>query len=88
MTVHRLSGRARRRRNRRILAVSDVCHACGHDGADAVDHKEPLARGGSEDLSNLAPIHHRPCPTCGHSCNLEKSDKPYAPGILRTSREW
>lgn len=72
----RMSGRTRQRRNERILAGSDVCHICGHPGADAVDHVVPLARGGSDtDLLNLQPAHHNtPCPTCGRKCNRVKAD--------------
>lgn len=72
----RMSGRKRQERNRRILAVSDICHICGHPGADAIDHKVPLAKGGTEDRSNLAPAHHDvECPTCGLRCNRIKGDK-------------
>lgn len=72
----RMSGRKRQERNRRILAASDVCHICGHQGADAVDHVIPLARGGSEDPSNLRPAHHDVyCPTCQRRCNRDKADK-------------
>jgi len=35
-----------------------VCHACGLDGADQVDHVE---RGDDHSLTNLAPIHDDPC---------------------------
>jgi 5-methylcytosine-specific restriction protein A len=38
-----------------------VCHVCGHGGADEVDHVVPLAEGGLDHVSNLAPIHKRPC---------------------------
>lgn len=64
-------------RNRRILAVSDVCHICGQPGADSVDHVIPLAHGGTEDLSNLRPAHM-------HPCNRSKSDKDFAPIIRRS----
>ena len=73
---HRMSGRTRQRRNRAILAASDICHICGHPGSDAIDHVVPLARGGSDtDPLNLKPAHHdNPCPTCGRKCNRIKSD--------------
>jgi hypothetical protein len=75
----RMSGRKRQERNRRILAASNVCHICGHQGADAIDHVIALARGGSEDPTNLKPAHHdTPCPTCGVKCNRVKGDKPLA----------
>lgn len=90
----RLSGSARQRRNRAILAASDVCHICGHPGSDAVDHVRALAlatdadeaRKLDTDPANLKPAHHDvPCPTCGHRCNREKSDKPWAPIIRHSS---
>ena len=57
----RMTGKARQKRNRKILALSDVCHICGHPGADAVDHVKALARGGSDtDPLNLLPAHHKP----------------------------
>lgn len=84
----RLTGRARQQRNARILAASNVCHICGHHGADAVDHVKAIARGGTDDPTNLRPAHHdTPCPDCGRRCNREKADKEYAP-IVRTSRAW
>lgn len=82
----RLRGRKRQRRNRRILNASDVCHICGHPGADAVDHVTPLARGGRDDATNLAPSHHfEPCPECGIKCNRVKADHAYAPVVRRSS---
>ncbi len=82
----RLSGSRRQKRNRAILGTSDVCHICGHPGSDAVDHVVALARGGSDtDPDNLAPSHHRPCPTCGRRCNLEKGDREWAPILRRSS---
>ena len=66
-----ISGRKRQERNAKILAASDVCHLCGHPGADAVDHVIPLARGGSDAPSNLAPAHHDVAPFC----NRRKSDR-------------
>ena len=83
----RRNTRAIRARNKRILAASDICWLCGHAGADAVDHKAPVAlRPDLEhDPSNLAPAHHfEPCPTCGIKCNRVKSDKLIAPVMRRT----
>lgn len=81
----RQNTRAKRARNQRILAASDVCHVCGHPGADAVDHVVPIARGGTDTMDNLRPAHHtEACETCGRKCNREKTDKRYAP-ILRRS---
>ncbi len=81
----KVHGRTRQRRNRQILSVSDVCHICGHTGADEVDHVIALARGGSEDASNLRPAHgQEPCPTCGIKCNRVKGDKAFAPVVRRS----
>lgn len=38
-----------------------VCHVCGKPGGDEVDHVVNRRSGGSDDLSNLRPIHHYPC---------------------------
>lgn len=40
-----------------------ICHWCDEPGADEVDHVVPLAEGGADDESNMAPIHSRPCHT-------------------------
>lgn len=82
----RIDGRTRQRINRKILAASDICHLCGHPGADAVDHVIPLSRGGTEDLSNKKPAHHDVyCETCGHRCNRDKGAKLIAPVMKRSS---
>ncbi|MGE0138644.1 MAG: HNH endonuclease [Ilumatobacteraceae bacterium] len=39
----------------------NVCHWCHRPGADQIDHVIPLAEGGRDVLSNLAPIHADPC---------------------------
>lgn len=79
------STRAWRRTRDRILRASDICHICGHPGSDAVDHKLAKAAGGTDAASNLGPAHHdTPCPTCGHRCNREKTDKPLAPVVRRS----
>ena len=70
-----------------MLAESRVCWLCGHDGADAIDHKVPVAL--RPDLAdaptNLAPAHHfEPCATCGIKCNRVKSDKLIAPVMRLT----
>lgn len=81
----RTNTRAQRRENKAILADSDVCHLCGHPGADAVDHDIPLARGGADARENKAPAHHDvPCPTCGHRCNREKGARLVAPVTRRS----
>lgn len=71
--------------HKRILRRSTICHICGHDGADAVDHIIPLAAGGSDHISNKAPAHHKTaCPTCGRKCNREKGGR-IVPTIIRRS---
>lgn len=66
----RIGGSTRQRRNAKILAASDICGICGKPGADAVDHKTPLARGGTEHPGNLQPVHHDVAPFC----NRRKGD--------------
>lgn len=83
----RIRGRARAERNARILRRNPVCYICG-DPIDLtipspepmsgeVDHVIALARGGTEDGNNLRPSH--------RACNRAKSDKLYAPNIIRRS---
>ncbi|NQW71835.1 MAG: HNH endonuclease [Actinobacteria bacterium] len=62
----RRTRRHQRHRERVMRAHNGVCHLCGHDAADAIDHIVPVSRGGSDDPSNLAPAH--------TSCNTAKSD--------------
>lgn len=50
---------------RKVLASSRVCYLCGLPGADEVDHVEARAFGGSDEPSNLRPVHKR--------CHLVKS---------------
>lgn len=55
--------RAQEQRARRRILRRDrgVCHVCHRPGADQVDHVIPLGEGGSDDDSNKAAIHARPC---------------------------
>src|SRR5829696_4387684 len=54
----KVSGWEEQRRARRVLArYLGACHWCGHKGATQVDHVVPLADGGPDDETNLAPIH-------------------------------
>ena len=46
---------------------SEPCAYCGHALADTVDHIRPLARGGSNEIENLAPA-------C-RACNSAKRDR-------------
>lgn len=53
-----VSGWEEQRRARRVLArYMHCCHICGRKGATEVDHVVPLAEGGPDDESNLAPFH-------------------------------
>ncbi|MCH5677842.1 HNH endonuclease [Streptomyces gilvus] len=75
----------------RVLTESDVCIVCGHGHADAVDHIQPVARGGARrSPDNLAPIHGvKGCPVCLRKCNNEKGDRPLAAVVqLVTSVDW
>lgn len=86
---HDLTTYAYRKQRARLLAESDVCHICGHVGADVIDHLTPVSRGGDPlDPDNQAPAHgiHR-CATCGRNCNGEKSNRAQ-PTSLKTSRDW
>ncbi|MFI8278537.1 HNH endonuclease [Streptomyces sp. NPDC085929] len=80
---------AYRKSRARFLAESDVCHLCGHPGADVVDHVHPVSRGADpEDTSNWLPAHGvKRCPTCGRNCNGEKGARVRTAG-LKTSRDW
>ena len=43
-----------------------ICVVCGHGGSDAVDHVLPVTEHPELewDVSNLRPVHHKPCPVC------------------------
>jgi 5-methylcytosine-specific restriction enzyme A len=63
-----VSGWEEQRRAKRVLArFLFACHWCGRSNpqADQVDHVVPLAEGGADDESNLAPIHDH--------CHVEKT---------------
>lgn len=49
-----------------MRAHEGVCHVCGEGAADSIDHLVPVAWGGSDDPSNLAPAH--------TSCNSARGD--------------
>jgi 5-methylcytosine-specific restriction endonuclease McrA len=69
-------GRDWRRVRAEVLAMSDVCGLCGHDGTDSVDHIMPLSRVGERlALRNLRPAHYRPCRTCGVRCNTARGNR-------------
>ena len=48
-------------RKRILKRDAGICHICGGEGADQVDHLLNVAAGGSHDDHNLAAIHARPC---------------------------
>lgn len=77
-----------RKARARFLAEQDVCHLCGHAGADTVDHVIPVSKGADPaDRDNWLPAHGvNGCPTCGRRCNSEKGDRQAA--AFRTSRDW
>jgi hypothetical protein len=80
-----------RKARARTLAESDVCIVCGHGSADAVDHIQPVSKGGDKtDPDNLAPIHGvNKCPVCLRNCNGEKGNKPLSEVTkLVTSIDW
>lgn len=63
-----------------------TCHLCGHGGADEVDHRLNVARGGNHDPDNLAPIHGSACPICGRHCHTEKTQTEAAAGRAQVGR--
>lgn len=73
-----------------VLAVSTVCHLCGHEGADQADHIGPRSLNpdiDDADVSNLAPAHGvAGCPTCGEKCNQVKGNGTLTRPVR--SREW
>lgn len=71
-------GRRAQRMVALVLAVyGDVCHLCGHAGAESADHLTPrsMAPELTWSLDNLRPAHHAPCPSCGVRCNVVRSDR-------------
>lgn len=92
--VSRSTGRSTRpfrRARAQVLDASDVCVLCGHPGADSVDHTIPRSVNLdlAEDIDNLQPAHHEPCPTCGQRCNRLRGTRPLAEVVrLETSRDW
>jgi hypothetical protein len=69
MHDHPYVQRTRRHQTHRedvMRAGKGMCHICGQGGADAIDHIVPVAWGGSDHPSNLAPAH--------TSCNSRKRD--------------
>jgi hypothetical protein len=73
-----LSARRWRRVRAQVLAVSDLCHLCGHTGAGEGDHVVSRAMGGDKyDPANVAPAHGSgsrcyECDPAGRACNQVK----------------
>jgi len=75
-----------------VLRVKGTtCHLCGGPGADTVDHRTPLAKGGAPfDLANAEPAH--------GACNYARQDTDLSEWFrthplparprLAPSREW
>jgi 5-methylcytosine-specific restriction endonuclease McrA len=63
-----------------MLRESDICWLCGKPGADSIDHVVPVAKGGSDAISNLRPAHLWPC-------NQRKGSRVQVQAT-RNSREW
>lgn len=89
------NGRPWRRNRATVLQASTTCWLCGHDGADSADHLIPraicLATGQTHLLnaiSNLAPAHHQPCPTCGQRCNRKRGTGVPKRRQATASRVW
>ncbi len=88
-----LSGTHRARVREAVLSVSTVCHICGHEGADTVDHVIPVREwveqgGRADDLENLRPAHGvNGCEHCLRKCNTSKGNRPYEP-MVTGSRDW
>lgn len=84
--TRRRAANIRDRHRAAIARTKPPCHICGepidytlpwtHPRAYVVDHIIPLARGGSDTLSNCAAAH--------KDCNRLKADKDYAPIIRRS----
>lgn len=90
-----------RRNAPRVLALSDICHLCGHPGARTVDHLVSVDEWkrrfgnwiGVNNLENLAPAHgnrghlgENRCTTCGALCNQARGKASLRPE--RRSQQW
>lgn len=74
-TGKRIPERTRRRILERDAGICCVCH---QPGANQVDHVVPRSQGGTDDDTNLAAIHDRPC-------HLEKTQRESAAARHRHS---
>lgn len=79
MGAPRAIGHRYRQARAAVLSTSDVCHLCGHDGADTVDHLIPRSLDPTVDVAdpaNMAPAHGvHGCPTCGVKCNQSRGNR-------------
>jgi hypothetical protein len=93
-------GRAYKAAVHAMLATNDLCHLCGHHGAQTGDHitsiKDWIALHGTAEgvnnPTNLAPAHGtrgrilNRCPTCGLLCNQSRGARSLTPSPR--SRNW
>jgi 5-methylcytosine-specific restriction endonuclease McrA len=74
------------RKTRAFAEHQRVCHVCLHPDADEIDHILNVARGGTHEADNLAPIHGKACQSCGRRCHVEKTAMESAAGRTRHRR--
>lgn len=82
----RLRGPELTKRNNYVMRRDGrICHVCGREGADEVDHKVPLwefvagiAKGDPETLDNVGPIHSKPCHRNKTAAEAAKAKRHYA----------
>jgi hypothetical protein len=80
-----------KQRQRTLRQHAEVCHICGHGGAEEVDHIVPWAEWHDASRSvhtpsNLAPAHGQPCPTCGRHCHSDKTKAEAARGRAKATQ--
>lgn len=79
----RANGHRYRMARAAVLQASDICHLCGHAGADQADHLTPRSVDGTRDVAdptNLAPVHGvHGCPTCHVKCNQSRGNRMVMP---------
>ena len=59
-----------------LLEQGRTCWLCGGGGADSVDHEIPRSRGGTDNPTNLRPVHHDVAPYCNRR---RGNDDPFTP---------
>ena len=87
---HSNSRPTRRARAQMFAMYGDLCHLCGHPGADSADHLVPISVAPHQPVSphGMRPAHGRPCPTCGRRCNAERGTSELLVEPLATSEDW